>query len=78
MKIDQNTFVQKRGEFLIGREEELKTMMQFIKESTRNDEASEEDEKKKVLFIISDPGNGKSSLVANYVMKLKEVKVFIF
>ena len=70
MTIDQNTFVQKRGEFLIGREEELNTMMQFIRESTREDE----DETKKVLFIVSEPGNGKSSLVANYVTKLKEVK----
>ena len=66
----QQAFIEKRGRMLIGREEEIKAMMNFV---TNLDE-----EKEKCLFIIAEPGMGKSSLFANYVLKLNEVRWFIF
>ena len=72
MEMEQESFAQKRGQFVIGRHEEMKQMKSFLKPSL-NDGVE-----KKVLMVLAEPGNGKSSLMANYVLKLKEVCRFVF
>jgi len=59
----QDIFIEKRGRLLIGREHEIEAMMNFVSNL-------EDDEK--CLFVIAEPGTGKSSLVANYVIQLNQ------
>lgn len=58
----QDIFIEKRGQLLIGREKEFQAITDFVQSEGRE----------KILFVIAEPGTGKSSLAANYVMKLKE------
>ena len=64
----QDVFIAKRGELLIGREDEVNSMMDF----TCNESEG------KCLLVIAEPGTGKSALVAHHVLRMKEVYIFIY
>lgn len=80
----QEVFVQKRGEFLIGRDKEMRMLTDFLridetkitqtKESKAEENVNErEGERKRICFVIAEPGTGKAAFLANFVLKLKKV-----
>lgn len=71
----QEVFVQKRGEFLIGREEELNILMDFLRTREGNDNDINEGGKR-MCFVIGEAGSGKASLLSTLLLKLKEVCMF--
>ena len=70
MVTPQDIFIQKRGEFLLGRDEELQVLTNFMEAETQDDDL---DEAIRVFVVLAHSGMGKSSLLARYVQNLKKV-----
>uniref|UniRef100_A0A7M5VFT2 DUF4062 domain-containing protein n=1 Tax=Clytia hemisphaerica TaxID=252671 RepID=A0A7M5VFT2_9CNID len=65
----QDIFIQKRGEFLLGRDKELRMLQEFSDAEMCDDDL---DAAQRVLFVVAPSGMGKSSLMARYVQQLQK------
>ena len=68
--MDQDSFIEKRGQVLVGRQVELEEMQKFI--------TSQEENVSSCLIVIGQSGMGKSSIMSRMVLKMKEVDYTIF
>ena len=68
--MDQDSFIEKRGQVLVGRQVELEEMQKFI--------TSQEENVSNCLIVIGQSGMGKSSIMSRMVLKMKEVDYTIF
>lgn len=70
----QDIFIQKRGERLLGRDEELQILTNFTEAEAQDDDL---DEAMRVFVVLAHTGMGKSSLLARFVQNLKKVAMVV-
>ena len=68
--MDQDSFIEKRGQVFVGRQVELEEMRKFV--------TSQEENVSNCLIVVGQSGMGKSSIMSRMVLKMKEVNYTMF
>ena len=68
--MDQDSFIEKRGQVFVGRQVELEEMQKFV--------TSQEENVSNCLIVVGQSGMGKSSIMSRMVLKMKEVNYTLF
>ena len=67
-------YMEQKGKLVFGRDKEINKMMSFAKGLPPQDSTDEVDKERHHMIVVADPGEGKSSLMARFVMEAKKVK----
>ena len=67
--------MEQKGQLVFGRNNEISKMLSFARGVTTQD-ADEVDKECHHMVVVADPGEGKSSLMARFVMEAKKVQGF--
>ncbi|KAJ7377292.1 hypothetical protein OS493_030104 [Desmophyllum pertusum] len=71
-----NQFIELRGQFLLGRSEEISTVMEYVQHGTISDGSSTEG--LVPLLVLGSSGSGKSALMAHCTLEIKKLGLPLF
>ncbi|XP_071801140.1 telomerase protein component 1-like isoform X2 [Asterias amurensis] len=71
-------YMEQKGKLVFGRDKEIGKMMSFAKGLPPQDSTDEVDKERHHMIVVADPGEGKSSLMARFVMEAKKAGLTVF
>ena len=71
-----NQFIELRGQFLLGRSQEISTVMEYVQRGTISDGSSTEG--LVPLLVLGSSGSGKSALMAHCTLEIKKLGLPLF